>query len=585
MTPTDRPTDSAWWLTLGAAGAGWTLLCGSILAIGSTSTITQYEPDLYTVLPAGSILALIAAVGCFCVAIGADRSRSIGRIGVVSGLTGIVLVAATVFYAPWLRGYEYFSRGDLASHLGTILTIAESGSVSQQDFYPAARLVGGILEMATGLGPAATFLIGRIAMTLVFMAGSVALARIVLGTKRWDVLVAAAAAIPIAGSYAPSFLPAAFAVALSPALIVSLVLMDRSQPGRLVGVVLTICVAISHPLIAMIDIVILALWIALSDIAERRGQSTDAAAPRFTSAGLIAVAFLAWITPFAVFRNQLVQVRDAVTGEGTGSTLTRMLDLAGRAGFGIIDSARLAIETNIGVIIVLAIAFPAAVSVLARRRSWPGSRTAVATIVMLLVTLAGLTLVAAVGLSQLDLFRFVQIAGIVLPVCVGIAAAVLSAARPRLALAGLVGLFAVSFPFVHPSPNLFMPSDHVPPNEVAGVLWVAQASLSGDVPVGYLASAKFVIPYGAPAAEDPLRVPILSAIRMPDHLVTSTAGSEFGGRFLVPVSDMERYAFESLWASAGRFTSSDFNELDADPRVSKPYAGSRIDVYLVGVVP
>jgi hypothetical protein len=570
---------------MAAAAGGWVLLCASILAIRNTSAVTGYEPDIYTVLPGASLVALIAAVGCFCVAVGADRSTFVGRLAVTSGLTGIVLVAATLFYAPWLRGYQYYGRGDLATHLGVIQTIATSGNVSQQDFYPAARVVGAIIEMATGLGPAATLLIGRIAMTVVFIAGSVSLARIVLGTKRWDVIVATAAAIPIAGSYAPGIVPAEFAAALSPAFVACVVLTARGQAPGLVVVALAICMAISHPLIALVDIFVLTLWVALSAILARSDRaSPDQATPRLTSVALVGVVFLAWITPFAVFRNQLLQVRDVVAGEATTSTLARMLDLAARAGFGLIDSARLAVEANIGVLLVLLFAFPAGVAVLLRRRPWPGSRAGVAAIVVLVLTLSGLTLVTAFGLSQLDLFRFVQIAGMVVPVCLGIAAAVFTTGHPRRALAGIVGIFAVSVPFLAASPTLYVPSVHVPPNEVAGILWAAHTSQDGSVPMGYVASAKQVLGYVAPDPIDPLRDPILSAIRIPDHF-SAPLKAGASGRLLVPVSDMERYAYGTLWASAGRFTISDFARLDADPTVSKPYAASRIDVYLIGAVP
>jgi hypothetical protein len=556
------------------------LLFAACLAIRAAPEILAYEPDLFAALPLGGLLCIIAAVGCFAVVLLFDRNPGFSATA-ASALTGITMAAAVVYYAPWLRGYELYGRADLATHLATTDLIAQSGLPSSNDFYPVARVVAATLGMTTSLRPEQVFLFGRVVMTIVFMAGSVILARISLGTSRWDATVAAAAAIPIAGAYTPSLVPAEFAVAMSPALVSSVVLAGRGQGSNTVAAALIVCTAMAHPLVATIDIILLGAWAILASARRRLKPQALEFAPRATSVALLGCVLVAWITPFAVFRNQLVEVRDVMTGASAESTFARMLGLADRAGFGVFESIRLAVLSNLGVLIILAVAFPVAVSVLVRRRAWPGSRVAVGAIAAILIVLGALTLVAGLGLSQLDPFRFIQIATIVTPVCVGLVAVVLVRREMTRAAVGIAALFAVSVPLSAPSPALFAPSMHVRPGEVTGIRWAARASTVAVVPMGYLLSAKPLIAYVAPDPRDNLRGPILSAIRIPDHLTSELAAPTISSRLLLPVSDFERFAYGVLWASAERFTMADFVRLDSDDTISKPFAGSAIDIYLL----
>lgn len=577
-----RPHVAVTWAPLALAAVGWLLLAVATRQITEAAPITGYEPSLYEVFPISVFAELVLAVLAFGLAAVPGSTSLPGSLARFSALIGIAAVAAIQFYAPWLRGYEVFSRGDLQNHLAAVSEMTSTGLLQQNDFYPGARVVATIVKLATGLETPAVFAVGRFVMTLTFMAGSALLARVILRTSRWDGLVAAVAGIPIAGAYAPGFVPAEFSIALSPALVALIVLSARRRAPAFVMVMLAVGIVVSHPLVAAIDVLFVGAWGAIAALARHLQPARSIPGPRMGSSLLILAALFAWLMPLAVFRHELLAVRDVLVGEGSISTFVNALGLASRAGFGILDSARLALSTNAGIALIYVVAFPLLIAAILRRSrrvSLPG----VSAIVVLLLSLAMLTGVAAVGFGGLDLFRFVLMSIFVAPVSLAVAAALVLRDRAVLAAPAAAGIFAVSLPFLWSSPMLFAPSDHIPPSEKAGIAWLGGRAERDSLPVAYLLSVRRIAGTIYPDVADERRLPLVRAVAMPDHFDTTRLSAAIAekGHILVPISEMERVTYTELWGAADRFNSADFQQLEMDSRVSKPFADSHVDIYLL----
>lgn len=119
-----------------------------------TPPASQYEISIYQVFPWYFWAMLIAStvIGQVLILRGAftdEKSRPDWQLGVLL----ILLCNSILVFAPYVRGYTYFERADVLTHLGFIEIIRTTGTFSSELIYPNIHQLVLTLSYATGLEP------------------------------------------------------------------------------------------------------------------------------------------------------------------------------------------------------------------------------------------------------------------------------------------------------------------------------------------------------------------------------------------------------------------------------------------------
>ncbi len=499
------------------------------------------------------------------------------------------LLALTLHSLPHVRGYEFFGRGDQATYQGVLTSLIANGSLLPDNFYPAATLVAYQLVVFAGAPLAWVDVAGRILPMAAFLLGNIVLGRLVLGTRTWDSAIAVAALLPLAGAFAPDLSPSGFGVALTPIVIASLLPeVGRTSLGRRARAVLLPTFAFVHPLgcLVLLGVVLVAMLVLRLANNSTAADDRDPAQNLVTPAALLGVSFAAWITPTILFASQLTSFRDALLSGLQASPGAHALGLANQAGLDLLELVTLPILTNLGVVFASLLGTLAAVwAITVQRERWLGRRRRLALVLSVEGLLGFAFLASLIAPIHLDVFRFVHFFAIVAPCLLAITVAVLGRRRLALSAGVLVAVAVTSWPFLYASPWLRLPSDFVPREEIAGVLWLLEHNQGAQqIPVTYLQTLNRDVDLAVGYEVRRSRTELANPLRVPDHFGRSIDGAIHLGNdapVILVITSADISTYTGVWSKADRFNAADFRSVEGDPGLSRLFVNDAVGVYLV----
>lgn len=508
----------------------------------------------------------------------------------LSGFAGLVLISLTLQAIPHLRGYEFFGRGDSATHLGTLGSIISTGRLPPNDFYPAALLIASQLVVFAGIPIQLLDVAGRLLPQAVFTLGSIALARGILGSRKWDSMVAVASLLPLAGGYIPDFSPAPFGTALAPLVIATfLPEIGSTVMGRRARTLILPTFAFIHPLGCLVLLGVAIVVQVVSRLVRNTAvQQSPVTRQGYYSTGatLLAVSLAAWIAPSLLFRTQLIVIRDALLSGTSQSPGQFAMDLANRAHLDLFGFIAIPVAMNVGVVLAAMVGFFAcAWALTVQRARWSGRRDRIAILIGIQLLLGLAFIATLISPTHLDVFRFLHFFMIIIPVLLGMVAAVLGLRRWALSGVLLIGIGLASIPFIYASPWIKQPAEFVPKAEVVGVQWLlAENEGPGALRVTTIQSLDRLVDLAIGPEARSQRPEFSNRIPVPDHFGAQGGDTVHLGNpdpvvLTVSVADIVDYT--GIWSSADRFTPDDFVLLSRDGRISRVYSNNALDIYIV----
>lgn len=341
-----------------AVGAAFTLFLTVVIML-LTPAASGYEISLYGAYPRsfwgllilGLVLSQLVVLRS---AIGTDADQPYWRIGFFIGL----LFNAILLFQPYIRGYPYYERADVLTHLGYINIIRQSGSVTGQNIYPNIHQFVLTLAYATGLEPM------RVINTVSAVFGLFSmLAFYAVVTTAYDrraALVSLPFGLVVTGTGYMNPSPYAMSVLLVPFILYLFIReqITRSVPVRVALTVVGIAIVIYHPLTTVFLLIVFVLYSMARYLSGTRLWKTQIDL-RFQASGsenfskILLATGISWYYNFAgiIIRFESV-VLNVLNSGRTESTLEATSDTVARTSPELIDVVRIAL-TRYGSDIVL----------------------------------------------------------------------------------------------------------------------------------------------------------------------------------------------------------------------------------------
>ena len=227
------------------------LLISALFSLsGMNAKFSPFYGDLFGFSPIALVImvGLVASIG---IGFLCETKTSIYR----TCLALSIIAGASFQILPALEGYFLYGNGDPSNHLGSVLTILQTGKISSLNWYPAMHIFTAIFLEITSLPMISSpSFLGEI-IYFTFVLGSFSLIPKIFASdnaRRVSMLVVTGAPV---GSY---MYPTYFALALLPVLMLSF--QKNSTGWNVIFFVLSFALTISHPLVALLFVTSILVW-------------------------------------------------------------------------------------------------------------------------------------------------------------------------------------------------------------------------------------------------------------------------------------------------------------------------------------
>ncbi|WP_136361910.1 hypothetical protein [Halobellus limi] len=564
-----------------------------------TPPANQYEISIYRVFPWYFWTMLVAStvVGQVLILRGAFPDEKPGRDWQL-GLLLILLCNSILVFVPYVRGYTYFERADVLTHLGFIQIIQRTGRFSGELIYPNIHQLVLTLSYATGLEPMRVINAVSGVISLFSMLAAIALVATVYDRRR------ALFSIPfvcllIGGTAHMNASPFAQSMLILPFVLYLFVKEQQTHAFaiRLALAVSLVALVIYHPLTALFALVFFTIY-AVFQTSVVRGAllSSDAASSALTGSGtvrrLTLGAFVVWYYNFAGMLIRAESVLNTLFGASNGeSQLDAYSSTVSRTSPAVVDLLRiLLLEYGISMILlgVSGLHFSKMLVKRARRRLS----------VSVFELSFSATAMAFAGVSVLFLL-FDLIVGFGRPLMAARYFAVLVVGSfffdlyerlnwdpnvPRAVVVVLTILVVLSTLGAHHSPLTMRTNQQVTDMELDGAGWHLTYS-DMDRPHAeygvdlYRFEDALIGFHSDNVTKDP--------DPPPDHFGYAdgeTLGAEYNESHYLVITSAGRQFYPEVWPDYRqfwRYTAEDFDRLETDPTVAQVYANGGYDTYLV----
>lgn len=300
-------------------------LAGLVLVLGFTGIANLippapgYEISLYQTYPWYYWVAVIGAVviGLVLILEGAFDGEVDDRYWQL-GMFLVLLTYAFLLFAPYVRGYPVYGRGDVLTHVGYVKSIAQTGSLGSVDIYPNIHLFVYTIAAATGVPVMNVINLLSPLVTLVSLG-----AFYLLLTKLFDdqrtILFGTAFALLLIGTTAhmnPS--PFAQSTLLVPFV---LFLFFREQRSNSIAIRIAFVLSIFsmvfyHPLTTVFLLAVFAIYV----VVKRLDPSDRWPANPTVAVSITSVVFVTWYYNFAGIIKRFESIFQVFVAESGGST-------------------------------------------------------------------------------------------------------------------------------------------------------------------------------------------------------------------------------------------------------------------------
>jgi hypothetical protein len=581
---------------------------GAITLVAVIALLTPpadgYEMSIYAAFPWYFWVLLIASllIGHLIVlreGLSPDEARPDWWLGLLLVLLGNVVLV----FLPYVRGYPYFERADVLTHLGHIRTVQTTGAIGPENIYPNIHQLVLALAYATGLEPMRVINAVSGVISLFSILASVALVAAVYDRRR-ALFSVPFVSVLLGGTAHMNPSPFAQSMLILPFVLYLFVREQQTHAltVRVALVVSLVALVFYHPLTTLFALVFFVVYGVLQRPRVKRsllGPDRDGdggVAGGLTGPGtarrLVLGTFVAWYYNFAGMLIRAESVLNTLFGTGGGeSTLDSYSSTVSRTSPALVDLLRiLLLEYGTAIVVLGVSGLHLANAVVERTRNrlsmtvfelsfsvtaMAFSGLAVVFLVFDLIVGFGRPLMAAryfgvlvVGSLFFDLYRRTGENPNV-PRAIGIVLTVL--------------IVFSAFGLYH-SPLTIGINQQVTEAELDGSEWyLSQAD--GDVPHTELGIDlyRFEDAMVGFQADDVTKDPEPP----PDHFgyaTGETLGEVYNESHYLVITPAGRQFYPKIWSDYEqywRYTPADFERLETDPTVSRVYANGGFETYHV----
>ena len=580
------------------AGVGFLTVTAAACVALLTPPADGYEMSIYAAFPWSfwGLLLGSMVVGHWIVlraAASADGGGHDWRLGLV-----VVLCAdALLLFLPSVRGYPYFERADVLTHLGHVETIRTTGVVGPENIYPNIHQLVLTLSYATGLEPMAVINAVSGVVSLFSVLAAVALVATVYDRRR-ALFSVPFVSVLIGGTAHTNPSPFAQSVLLLPFVLYLFVRAQRTHAltTRFALVVSLVGLVLYHPLTTLFALVFFAVYgVVRTPIVRERLLAADTAADPVgsgTARRLLVGTFVAWYYNFSGMLIRAESVLETLFGSAGGeSTLDSYSDTVSRTSPALGDLLRiLLLEYGTTIVILGASGLHLAAAAVERAKERGPTNPFEVSFSVTAVTFSGIAVLFLVFDLIVGFGRPLAVARYFGVLVVGSLAFDLhrrSGGHPNAlrAIGVVLAILVVVSAFgTYHSPLTIRINQQVTDAELDGAEWylsrtdptVPHAEYGidlyrfEDAMVGFQADDVTVDPDPPPDHFGYAEGETLGAAYADDHyLVVTPAGRQFYPRVWPD--------YETYW----RYTPADFERLGTDPTVSRVYTNGGFETYHV----
>lgn len=580
-------------------GVGFGIVSVLVGIVFATPSAEQYEISIYRAFPwyFWALLITSIVVGQLLIlrsALGDDEPESYWQLGVLLTL----LSNAILVFMPYVRGYRYYERADVLTHLGHIRTIRATGMVGKENIYPSIHQLVLSLSYATGLEPMRVINAVSGVISLFSILSAVALVAAVYDRRR-ALFTLPFVVLLIGGTAHMNTSPYVQSVLLLPFVLYLFVEEQRTHAlsVRAVLAVTLVALVLYHPLTTLFVLIFFGIY-AVVRLAVVRGalSAPDDSRPQLTGSGtagrLVLGTFVAWYYNFEGILIRVDSILSRLFGAANGdSRLEAYSSTVSRTSPALIDVVEIAaLKYGLSILLLVVGGLHLAKTVAGRIRN------RAATGVFELSFSA--TAMAFAGISVAFLV-FDLIVGFGRPLMVARYFAVLAAGPfffdlyrrfgesvnvPRAMVVVLTILVLLSVFGAHHSPMTIRINQQVTDAELDGAQWYLSEGTEDVALTEYgIDVYRFedaLVGFRSNNVTEDTDPP-------PDHFGYAdgaTLGSQYNESRYMAITSAGRQFYPEVWPDYRRFwryTPDEFDRVENDRTVSQVYANGEFDLYLV----
>lgn len=580
-------------------GVGFGIISLLVVILFAVPSAGQYEISIYRAFPwyFWALLVGSIVVGQTLIlrgALGDGESGPYWQLGVLMTLLG----NAMVVFMPYIRGYPYYERADVLTHLGYIQVIEATGVVGTENIYPNIHQLVLALSYATGLEPMRVINAVSAVISLFSILAAVALVAAVYDRRR-ALFTVPFVCLLVGGTAHMNASPYAQSVLLLPFV---LYLFVREQQTHAVSVrfalaVSLVALVIYHPLTALFALLFFAIY-AVSHLSVVRGVlfASDESPPNLTGAGtatrLLLGVFVAWYYNFAGILIRANSILNRLLGTTDGdSRLEAYRSTVSRTSPALVDILGIAVlKYGLSAILFGLAGLHFATLLVRRARNRVAMGAFELSFLMTAMTFVGLSVVFLVFDLIVGFGRPMMVARYFAVLVVGSFCFDLyqrfgeSVTVSRVMVVVLTVLVLLSVLGAHHSPMTIRINQQVTDAELDGSGWYLT---QGDEAVELTEYGINIYRF-----EDALRGFRSNNVTEdvdppPDHFgydAGETLGAQYGESHYLAITSAGRQFYPEVWPGYRRFwryTPDEFDRLEDDRTVSQVYANGGFDLYLV----
>lgn len=284
----------------------------SLFIILNTQSAGEYEISIFTVFPfyLWIFIGSVIAISIFTL-LNNDldiRTRKIG-------LLILLLLDILILVLPLCRGYYFFGREDMLTHLAQVNEMIINGYINSENFYPIAHIFESIFVQISGIDPKLVMMGTSSLFFCIYFGGTYLLANFI--TKKLDkvLFLLAFASILLYSYFGAMFLPNSLSFYFIPLILyVFVISTDKKRSSVQYSILLVILIfltAFFHPLNTlnlMLMLILVPISIFLINLRDN-SQEVNIDPKRVTnSLLLLGVTFIFWFTSYSIFQKSFLKV-------------------------------------------------------------------------------------------------------------------------------------------------------------------------------------------------------------------------------------------------------------------------------------
>ena len=581
------------------------VLVAIAILIAHANTATGFELDIYASTPAVTwIFLCLAILGGTSIVISQlfSRNYKTNRNWLI-GLLVLVICNFTFLLIPYIRNYFSWG-GDNLGHWGMVKDIVTNGHFYKGDDYPITHIILSQLILVTKAPMQLVTNISTSFLSVFFVASTCFLSTVVLPKREQQIIATVIAAIVLfSGGYSVFLMPNGWSIFLLP-LLFYFYFKFQSERLYIIPFILYLTMyPFFHPLsslIVAITLIIIYLVGLLSKTLFKRGHNISINPKHSLSVvfGIIELGILLlWIHSFAVYQqnvNDLLQNIFSRAGEAIGN-MGNSLSKVNVHGLEIVilyiklygADTILIILSLVGFLMGLKLIFSKIKRV--DQESFPFFIIYIGFIFLFFGVIYLFYWAGLLGLSSIGADRMLYYAMLLTP---ELSAITIYWFSQKLKFKFLVNVLVVvlllvlsglSFRGLYYSPYTLQPNAQITAKDMAGFEWlISKKTLRiGVVNIASEPPRFFDAILGSTAAiqrTDRYDVQFLDHFGYQKY---SSVGMQYPVDEYAVIVTSDRVIYSTVWKNVGRFTSSDFIQLDEDTTVNKLYSNGGTDVFYI----